>query len=273
MNAAILKSPDANGLAVIIVNDYMGTDLGELVAPPKDGVKLFKAFTDLNFAVCYIPNADKNKMDTTLDDLCCLPFKESYRCIFFIFHGHGGHGSYIHTPDGTCGIGDIILLHDGSEYKICDPINRLLPKHAISIGSIPKVFLIHACRGQHEAVASTQFCPAPYLERAAMGMQEVSEVGEWMLVQTTLPMQIANATTDGAYWLSILSDELLKERTARLPRSIEDLFTDTNKEMLLKVNKDHIKFQQTERWTRVNKRIYLSPNCSRKYHDVKGNVS
>lgn len=253
--SATQRNPGAIGLAVIITNDYSNgpaveaLGLGRLEGALLDGRSLSIAFTELKFAVCWVKNADNHSLGRLMYELRNLRYSsaKNYRCILFIFAGHGCEG-------------DQLVMQDGHRLRVVhDIIDPLLPKNSAEIGKIPKVFLIDACRGR--GVTPTTFVPRSPNDRGGnlLGMQEVAQEGGFMLAYSTLPMHKAYEDPhSGGLWLSTLA-RLLRKKD-RFLCSVENLLTQVNVELSVRMRGPH--FQQPEKLSRLNAIICLNPECS-----------
>ena len=248
--------PGATGLIVIVTNDYSnlpaaaagGGSLPKLKGAHLDGESLSGAFRELGFAVCWMENVVKHSLQGIMWELRNLKFSsvQKYRCIIFVFAGHGCEG-------------DNLIMQDGSKFQVVqDIIDPLLPKNSKEIGSIQKIFLIDACRG--EGTTQTVFVPRSASHRGGslIGSEEVAQEGGFMLAYSTLPMHKAyEDPRHGGLWFSTLA-KLLREK--RHLCSIENLLTAVNKEM--KARMGGSQFQQPEKVVRLNEIICLNPKCS-----------
>ena len=248
---AVLRSPRAIGLAVIITNNYSTSPslgLAKLDGALLDGQALSAAFTGLKFAVCWVKNASRHSLGRIMFDLRNLKFSSvrNYRCIIFIFAGHGCEG-------------DCLVMQDGSKLRVTsDIIDPLLPKNSKEIGSIEKLFLIDACRGQEKT--QTSLAPRSVGNRGGslVAMQEVAQEGGFMLAYSTLPEHKSyEDPRNGGLWFSTLA-RLLSEK--RHLCSVDNLLTQVNTEMKRRMCGSQ--FQQPEKLSRLNKIVCLNPECS-----------
>ncbi len=255
VSSATLRSPGAIGLAVIITNDYSNSPaaaaqgLERLDGALLDGRALSSAFTALRFAVCWIKNADRHSLGKVMWELRNLQFSSvsKYRCILFIFAGHGCEG-------------DQLIMQDGAKLGVVpDIIEPLLPKNSLHIGNIEKIFLIDACRGKEKTQTTLVPRSAPSERGGSLvSMQEVAQEGGFMLAYSTLPLHKAyEDPRNGGLWFSTLA-RLLREK--RHLCSVDDLLTQVNAELKKRMHSSQ--FQQPERWSRLNKIICLNPECS-----------
>ena len=255
----IVKSnPKANGLVVIVTNDYCNTPgLSPLNGAPCDGHNLSEAFKNLEFAVHWETNVDYIRLKAIICEISRLKRHqvENYRCIIFIFAGHGTEGDYL-------------FMQKGEKISIfANIVNPLLPKSSKEIGNIPKVYLIDACRGDN-------YTPTTLVARGSSITPEeksrggslidtlkVASEGEFLLSFSTMPSYKAfeeSTTTGGGggVWFSSLVEALQMDEYSGL--SLDDLLTKTNKLMMSKLQ-DQRHFQQPEKISRLNDIIFLHP--------------
>jgi hypothetical protein len=254
-----VRSRGANGLVVIVTNDYSSTrDLSELKGTIKDGHALSQAFRLLGFAVCWERNVSGNALCGLVAEIRTLKLQQvrGYCGIIFVFAGHGCEGDYLWMQDGT-------KLH-----IITDIVDPLLPKNAKEIGMIGKAFLIDACRGERstETVLVPRYNSIPNRSLSSvrggslMESLKVCEDGNFIVAYSTLPMHKAyESERNGGEWLSTLA-KLLNKGVSSLPSpDLEYLLTEVNKVMS---EKQGPTFQQPDRLSRLNGHITLGNNLS-----------
>lgn len=259
---AICATQGAIGLVVIISNDYStprspGSEhLSELKGTLQDGKALSQAFAALRFAVCWERNVTGAMLCRIISEMRNLKFSlvKDYRCIMFIFAGHGCEGDYL-------------WMQDGSKLQIyIDVVTPLLPKSAKVIGNIKKVFLIDACRGERETqtilVPRSSSLPTGASETRGGSLLEsvkVCEEGNFLIAYSTMPMHKAyEDNRTGGVWLSTLA-RLLNERRSLF--CLDYLLTEVNEEMMARMQ-DSTKCQQPEKYSTLNGHIILDPNSN-----------
>ena len=255
----VLEHPDAIGLVVIITNDYSTTrDLTVLSGTHRDGQALSEAFSKLNFAVYWERNVTGFKLVSIIGDIAKLRHEwvKEYRCIIFVFAGHGKEGDNLCMQDGT---------RIQTNHEILLP---LLPKNAKEIGSIKKAFLIDACRG--EKITATELVPRGSSEPLSRGgslveLRRVCSEGNYLIAHSTMPEHAAYETGKGGVWLSTVAS--LLNRKGNHLRSLQVLLTEANNEITKNLQHNDSKFQQAEQLSRLNGVINLDPNS--KYYCSK----
>lgn len=249
--------PGAIGLAVIVTNNYTTNEnLKDLPGALIDGEAMYSALEKLNFAVYWEKNVTGDKMKQIIREMQNLEHcPVSYRCIFFVFSGHGNQDDCLMMEDT-----DSEPLH--LEKEIIIP---LLPKQANRIGLIQKVFLIDACRGGSKT--STEFVAKdgerPRQERKNSIVAKLREShiqipgeGGFLLAYATMPMHAAYDTLGkGGVWLSRVT-RLLNDRVCL--DSIENLLTKVNEVLMTELQNDQ-KILQPEKVSRLNKIVSLEP--------------
>lgn len=256
LERVVRTTPGANGLAVIITNDNYSRSpprlkLANLPGAARDGLALKQALSGLKFAVHLARNISTDALRGLVYGISCLRYHmvKDYCCIIFIFAGHGCEGDYLYMPDG------------GTVQVGTDIVNPLVPENSVDIGSIPKVFLIDACRGTEDT--KVVFVPRGSLDSSeARGGSLIHRIkvaarGEYLLAYSTMPRHKAyEIPGEGGVWLSTLA-RLLNERQHL--QSFESLLTKVNEELKEKLQ-GAMNFQQPERYSRINGFISLDPN-------------
>ena len=234
-----------NGLAVIVTNDYKNTLKGTEI----DGRNLERAFKGINFSVLRKHNISRAE----LLEQCIRKMNRAkemnnhYRCMIFIFSGHGFF--------------DHIVANDSKKIHIYDDIiTPLLPKKEKAIATIPKVFLIDACRGSKKTMTITlpPFQKQP--KHAAIGgggeAIQVAAEGGYTVAYPTLPEHVTyNDSYKGSTWLRTLA-ELIEQ--GRYLYSLADLLTHVNEVMQKKMDKSN--FVQPSFTWRINQIVNLDPS-------------
>lgn len=245
VEAAVKGKPGAKGLAVIITNDYStNPNVIDLPGTVCDGKALSSALTALNFAVCWEQNVREDQLGKIIREMSNLKHTnvKNYRCIFFIFSGHGSKD-------------DCLIMEDNKSLNLHEKIiSPLLPGKAKRIGNIQKVFLIDACRGELET--STTSVPRSSIIMNLERIQLPKE-GGFLVAYATMPSHSTYETPGcGGVWLSRVA-RLLDER-AYLD-SFESLLTKVNEILLSELQDKKSQLQQPERFSRLNKIINLEP--------------
>lgn len=257
-------TPGALGLAVIITNDYSTIprekrkELEELPGTIKDGEALSEAFKDLKFAVCWKTNVDNGTLAAMIRDLKTLEhcLVKKFRCIIFVFAGHGDSDDVIYMQDCT------------KVYLEKDVVTPLLPENSDQIGNVPKAFLIDACRGKED----TQTAVVPRKSRSGHVPEETGERGgsevsfeipkgsNVLLAYSTLSKHKSYESVNvGGVWLSTVA-RLLKEKQYLF--CFEHLLTRANEAIMEEKNGNSKgkHFQQPIKSSTLNKIICLDPN-------------
>ena len=251
----------SKGLAAIITNDYAGAKHKELSGTHMDGERMKEAFEALKFDVCWKKNVNQNDIQQLWREINSLNFElvKHYNCMAFVFSGHG-------EPEGRDGK---LIMQDDTKIDICkDFIAPVLPGNAKLIGDIPKIFFIDACRGDE----ATETVDVPTRHGATgkgspsntdsatsrkgcyqIDLQKVPTEGSCLVAYSTLPGRRSNDYPGkGSLWLEFLARHLTTNH-----ETIETLLTDVNKELLDYYRKHNFEFQQPEKMSRLNKRLYL----------------
>lgn len=265
-----IAKPDSKGLAVIITNDYReNSGYTELTGTIEDGDRLKTAFEKLGFAVHWEKNASLETLKRLVYELGDLEYEsvKDYKCIALVFSGHGVTGGEL-------------ITQDGKSFDTCSQlISPILPGRAPKIGGIPKIFVIDACRGDNRtetvkvpkiatgkgnAVDDDSELSRPKPEGDPVHqkkggyeipLQDLPKEGNFLVAYSTLPGCIANeykGQIKGSLWLDIIA-----RKVQECDVSVEDLLTDVNEELLNKCREEKYDYQQPEKVSRLNKRLYL----------------
>ena len=255
--------PDSRGLAVIFTNNYEDTPGYTLLSGTSvDGERLKGAFKALHFDVHWICNVTAVQLEGKMYELSKLQFQQvkHYKCIVFVFSGHGERPSKL-------------VMQDGCQIDICNQfIKPVLPGSAPNIGDIPRIFIIDACRGQNrtETVHVPNVVPTDKGNAANnsdsvsdaqekgghdIPLRELPKEGNFLVAYSTLPGHVANEYRDkGSLWLEILASKLSIDSQL----SLDDTLTQVNKELMEKCQKERgYVFQQPEKLGRLNDILYL----------------
>ena len=204
------ERPEALGLAVIVANTR-GPLHGQQVLQNvvMDQTNMKRAFERLRFAVVCATDVGKDAMMTLFHDVSTFSeYPPSYRRIAVVFAGHGMEGSLC-AHDGTVPIEEII---DQFQPANCHP----------SIGGIPKLFFIDACRGDlRMGMVVTE------RGGTVVPSKVVTRYGNSLVAYSTLAGYKAHEVAGkGGIWMSHLSEKLLQDK------SILDIMTDVNGSMM-----------------------------------------
>ena len=258
-----LSKKKFSGLAVIVTNDYATSDKYQtLLGTVKDGEQLRAAFERFNFFVYYRSNVNLESLQLILREVASLNFclVKNYICIAFAFSGHGI------APDK-------LVLQDSDSVPISDITLSLLLGNSHTLATIPKVFLIDACRGN----SGTRTVLVPRGGKEEIGMPplmterggkvlpqvNVPAEGNFLLAHSTMPNHKAFETEgSGGRWCSIVAEHMQQLEEAK---SLDDILTDVNESMMEMLQKDggcleH--YQQPEKHSRLNKKVIFDPKCT-----------
>ena len=270
----IKPSPSSKGLAVIITNDYSSTkdqaangdssDEAAKYVPlstKNDGSRLQEAFKAISYDVYWEHNVracDVHRMWSQIENLKYEEVKH-YRCIVFIFSGHGEQSEEDTSAGGK------LVMQDGSKVRIFEEfIAPLLPGQLPSIGRIPKVFIIDACRGsekteivqvprkspKNNSKGKDEASPDPAAtgdEHMRKGCNEIlfpiPKKGNFLVSFSTLPGCISNDIRgDGSAWLKLLAEEIPISN-----ESIDNVLTGLNKKLHAYYRQHNCEFQQPQK--------------------------
>ena len=272
LGKCIEDQPRSRGLAIIVTNDYSGGNYRELKGTRIDGERLTEAFGVLNFVVCNKHNISSEDFYQLMTEARRLRYDsvKQYWCMVFVFSGHGKANSKL-------------ILQDEKEVDIWRQfIDPVLPGQAPQIGSILKIFIIDACRGDDKTetvlVPKGNSMESDYLSDPSStrkGSHEIpalkcSREANFLVAYSTLPSCEANEDRKrGSLWLEILAEFLPTKDASIEDVSIEDVLTDANKELLTRSQGENsFPIQQPDRLSRLNDIVYLlrDKHCSGMYN-------
>ena len=225
------------GLAIIVTNDYSDTPgIRKLTNAHKDGEKMKRTFEDLEIATIRKNNIDHDELVRTLHDVAHVQkFPKSYKTISVLFSGHG-----IDSGD--------IYMQDGKKISIQAIVNSLLPRQAPTLGNIPKLFFIDACRGSEDMravvcprggprVASSPITRGKHMKDRGATEKDTVLIppdGNTLLAYSTTYSHKAHENPDGGVWMKALAEKL---RTSKQP--IDVVLTEVRSDL-------HSRYQSAE---------------------------
>ena len=181
---------------------------------------------------------------------------ENYKCIAFVFAGHGGTMDHIYMEDDT-------------PVSITDIVQQFLPKSAPHIATLPKLFLIDACRGTkviNPVLIPRGSAKIPQGIAVKRGVTEllssrVPPEGNCLIAYSTMPEHESyEQLEEGSIWITILAKMLCTSHA-----SIEDILTAVNGKMMEKYQTLlQCPMQQPEKISRLNKVLVLNPDVEQK---------
>ena len=256
----ILREPEANGLAIIISNDYWSSShFKTLKGAYKDGKNMCQAFKYLKFATHWEPNVTIQRLMELIYDAAhydLYHLLENYKCIAFVFAGHGGTMDHIYMQDDT-------------PVSITDIVQQFLPKSAPHIATLPKLFLIDACRGTKVINpvliprGSAEIPQGNVVERGVTELlsSRLPPEGNCLIAYSTMPEHMSyEQSGEGSIWITILAEMLCTSHA-----SIDDILTAVNGKMMEKYQTLlQCPMQQPEKISRLNKVLVLNPDVEQK---------
>ena len=242
------ENPRARGLAVVITNDYNGS----LHGTREDAKSLCETFSFAQFIVCYKQNASGDELLQLVDELKNLKFEQvkNYECILFAFSGHGDEGDWIYMEDD-----EKIQVYD----QVLAP---LLADSAPELGDIPKVVLSDACRGDNETqttLVPVAKNPDSTTNTGERQLRRVPSTGNFLVACATMAEHYAYMRPDnlGSAWTQTLAAELKHKDNKE--EDLEGVLTKVNAKMVERAQKDHVEFQQPEKHSTLNRKVYIYP--------------
>lgn len=211
LDQIVQANPEANGLAIVISNDY--TEIKEvesLTGTTVDAKHMMDTFAVLRFATYYQKNIRKERLIEVVHTAASYrEYPDSYRRIVVVFSGHGTN--------------EQLFTQEGARVDINDILRPFHPEKAPVLGEIPKLFFIDACRGEKSN-------PGVYVPRGGevVPTLHVPEQGNFLIAFSTMPeYRSYEVKGQGGIWITALAKKLKEENDTVL-----NVLTKVNKEMV-----------------------------------------
>ncbi len=233
------------GFALIISNDYSNTpELPTLTGTKVDAKLMDETFKALKFDTRPEHNLGRGRLMEIMRETAGRNYPKSCKAIAVVFAGHGNSD-------------DCLCMQDGNTVTIFrEIVEEFLPGKAPTIGSIPKLFFIDACRGD----ATTQSVTVPRGGGNKVATLRVPDQGNFLLAHSTMPNYEAyELKGKGGIWMTSLARKL---RTSR--KSVEDILSEVNQDMMQLFQSPEWsgRMQQPEKLSRLNEIVYLHPEVA-----------
>lgn len=250
--AAVEKHDKANGLALILCNEYKSQDkslnFATLPGAVRDGKNMEAAFHTLNYATILRCNLSMQATMDTLRDIARFKYyPASYKRIVVVFSGHGTSQQQLYANDGV-------------PFFMQDMVSLLSPRQAPHLGNTPKLFFIDACRGKlkdqgiyiaakggSNDVQDTIAIPKG---GSICNLLRVPSEGNCLVAYSTLPEHMSFESSGGGLWMSCLADQI-----TTVDKTITDILIDVNRELIKKFNFGLPGIQQPEYVSQLNETI------------------
>lgn len=248
---AIIQYPTANGLAVVISNDYEHTKVAALKGTHEDAKVMRSTLCELKYAVVTRHNITKRDTLQLIEKMKTSEYPDSYQRIIFVFSGHGTYNDHLQTQD--C-----------ESVSLPELVEQFLPKNAPNLIKIPKLFFIDACRG-------SLVDPGVVIPRAGgakdptksslprggnpLKMIKLPSIGNYLLAYSTIPNHKSFELASGGLWMSSLAEKLMTEN-----KSVLDILTQVNQDFIRKHQSTWSSLecvQQPELYSTLNETVNL----------------
>lgn len=223
--------PAGNGLAIIISNNYKGSELSELTETHKDGAKMATVFQGLKYDIACFINVTEAQLGHLLREATqSINYPKTYKCIVLVFSGHGNCDqasrlTYLYTQDCR-------------KVLIKDIITQFEPKSSPSIAMLPKVFLLDACLGDNDMYREAITVPKGVGEIT----RQLSDKGATPVLTMDVPPEgnyiLAHSTStgyqsfeikgSGGVWINALAERIQR----RYDESVTNILTAVNHDLL-----------------------------------------
>ncbi len=257
-----------NGLAIIITNDYIGTDKDVLNGTHKDGQKMVQAFQELHYDIRPWKNFSRLQLGHSLLQLVSSVHSSMYSCIVVVFSGHGTTDEKNHPKEKlTC----IFTQEPQCQlFHVQEIVSYFMPKSAPAIGTTPKVFLIDACLGDKTACSVAVTVPkgmtpnSPGRAVTNKGGQSIATIdmppeGNYILAySTSVGYQSFETTESGGLWLNALWGRI---REKAYSDTVMNILSDVNEDLLRLYQVRSVRSAMTQPHTicQSHRRVYFVP--------------
>ena len=221
-----------------------------------------RTFEGLQIATLWRENVSRGDLRELLREIATLSLPGTYKSVSFVFSGHGGAG-------------DMLFMQDGNKMDMQEIVNAFLPGQARSVGNIPKLFFIDACRGnetfQPVVVPRTggknvqTDCPQRTGTRDRGGTEVktvlVPPKGNTIIAYSNISKNRVLESKDGGVWMKALARKLAESR-----ESIDTVLTQV-REDLQHIYQDpnwRDKMQLPETISCLLRPVYLHPDAQHK---------
>ena len=161
-------------------------------------------FTRLGFATLWKCNITFNELEQIITEASQYSkYPKCYECLVFVFSTHG-------SANG------LLYMQDGKTIAVNTIIQKFYPENAQQIGTLPKIFLIDACRGDEtmHCVPTSKGLSSdrsPIKKRGATTMTEalITPQGNYLVAFSTMPnYKSYEIKGEGGIWMQTLADKI-----------------------------------------------------------------
>ena len=130
--------------SLYLINDYVTNEKGldTLYGTENDGASMAYAFEKLKYEVMWKRNMTKQQLLALVVDAASREYDVSYRCLVFMFSGHGGASQTLFdrygNPNGQ-GSG-LIYSQEGGALQMDDLINKFKSDQHPHLGDMARLF-------------------------------------------------------------------------------------------------------------------------------------
>ena len=240
ISECVIQNPNARGLAIIITNDYEGSQ-SPLPQTAKDGDNLLKTLVHSKFIVLWLHNVNEREISDMMNEVKSLEgqttrhFIQNYECILFAFSGHGWSNKWV-------------VMDDHQSVNIENEVLKpLLPRSIPKFGEVPKVILVDACRGRLRTdTVSTKSMSDVFTK------ETVPAEGNYLLACATMPEHYSYLYSHGSAWMQEVASQLQSNTN-----SIENVLVNVNKKLKERANNHEISFQQPDMYVTLSREVHI----------------
>ena len=211
----IADHPAANGLVVVLTNDYndpsiLRVKLNPLKECHEDGVEMKKTFSDnFRFACLWKKNSTAIEIIRVIAQMSRCEYPPCYKCLAVVFSGHGEE--------------NVLFGSDGKKISIEEElIGPLQPSELPNMRTTPKLFFIDACRGKMTMIPAVK----------SKGSPEGIEKGGYFIAYSTTLGYRSYTRGEKSKWMPMVaqrlrsSDQSVQDIVAEIASELREDMTD-----------------------------------------------
>lgn len=228
---AVGAVPSGNGLAIIISNDYNGTEMPVLTETHKDGEKMANVFQGLKYAVAHFTNVKHVELYRLLHEATqLLRYPKTYRCIVLVFTGHGSCDRYS------------LFTQDVQKVSIMDIITQFMPNSSPFTALLPKVFVLNTILSEKDKDVVT----------VPKELGSIPTFGNYIVAHRLYETKDSSGT-----WINLLAENIQQRQN----ESVADIFTTVNSEVvnLYQGTRYNEAMTHAETWSRLDHFLSFVP--------------
>ena len=237
--------PGQVGVALIVANDYWGTNKRYLSGTVKDADRMVKAFEFLGYRTIPKLNISKADFVKECETLASYNYESANRCkrIAVVFSGHGD--IVIDTRERG-----VLIMQDEEIVIVNDLVNTFKPSSNCTLTNTIRMFFIDACRGEMEEPRVVSRSP-----RGGNFTTQASTEAGIIIAYSTTENHKAYEGNDGGFWIQFLAQEMCTS-----DESLQAILTKVNKKLNEQCNrlpKEYSKMQTAQVVSQLIEDVYF----------------